>query len=539
MELKALLFDTRSIQRYIFSSNRLKTNIGASALVDQVFQEKLLAVLQEIFGSEQVDADTWEKVDAPDWEQMPMKCRIGYIGGGNAFVLFQEDVPKTEIQKVVTLFTKRLLCSHPGLHTGVAYGKIGLDKDGNFFDETGAKVDDGNDHRHPLRKMVLQLKERQRTVFPETNVPYTGLTQLCTELGEAATRWDEGEFRSFEIVAKRKAGDAVINHILGKLQEVLPADSWQDLSDNYAFTDDLSKLGQMDAESYIAIVHIDGNNMGAKFAECKTLTERKNRSRDLAKTTARAFAAMLEETLAEYDDYKGFLHLGYEKGKRLLPVRPLVLGGDDMTFLCTAKLALRFARRVMDTMMREGVDTCAGIVIQPENYPFFRGYMLTEAVCGEAKKEMRALKEEGGAAQSCWLDFLIRHGEQAPDLQGIRAEEYVASAGNLHFGPYRVDGTKEDERALSNLTMGLNKLKQEGSLAKNKIKELRDVIQQDIHRRKIFLRRLWERKSQLPQVDAWKDYEAELWSDGRTPYVDLIEMLDYYEPEGGIANGKE
>jgi hypothetical protein len=133
---KALMFDTRSIQRYIFTSNRLKTNIGASALVDQVFQEKLLAVLRKVFEPEQVDAETWEKVDAPNWEQMPMRCRIGYIGGGNAFVLFQEDVQREELQKAVTAFTKELLCSHPGLRTGVAYGLVGLDKDGCFLTRT-------------------------------------------------------------------------------------------------------------------------------------------------------------------------------------------------------------------------------------------------------------------------------------------------------------------------------------------------------------------------------------------------------------------
>lgn len=32
--VRALLFDTRSIQKYIFSGNRLKTNIGASYIVD-------------------------------------------------------------------------------------------------------------------------------------------------------------------------------------------------------------------------------------------------------------------------------------------------------------------------------------------------------------------------------------------------------------------------------------------------------------------------------------------------------------------------
>ncbi len=42
MKFKALLFDTRSIQRYVYSGNRLKTNIGASFLVDRVFDKELI-----------------------------------------------------------------------------------------------------------------------------------------------------------------------------------------------------------------------------------------------------------------------------------------------------------------------------------------------------------------------------------------------------------------------------------------------------------------------------------------------------------------
>lgn len=47
MKVKAILFDTRSIQRYIFSGSQLKTNIGASYLVDRVFDDALLAVLRD------------------------------------------------------------------------------------------------------------------------------------------------------------------------------------------------------------------------------------------------------------------------------------------------------------------------------------------------------------------------------------------------------------------------------------------------------------------------------------------------------------
>ena len=51
--LNALLFDTRSIQKYIFSSNRLSTNIGASFIVDKVFTEILVGeVLTKFFPAE-------------------------------------------------------------------------------------------------------------------------------------------------------------------------------------------------------------------------------------------------------------------------------------------------------------------------------------------------------------------------------------------------------------------------------------------------------------------------------------------------------
>ena len=42
MLVKAILFDTRSIQKYIFSGDKLKTNIGASFIVDRLFTDVLI-----------------------------------------------------------------------------------------------------------------------------------------------------------------------------------------------------------------------------------------------------------------------------------------------------------------------------------------------------------------------------------------------------------------------------------------------------------------------------------------------------------------
>ena len=61
MQYKAILFDTRSIQKYIFSSNQLKTNIGASYLVEAVFEEILLPAVREILGADTLDDMSWKR----------------------------------------------------------------------------------------------------------------------------------------------------------------------------------------------------------------------------------------------------------------------------------------------------------------------------------------------------------------------------------------------------------------------------------------------------------------------------------------------
>ena len=88
----ALLFDTRSIQRYIFSGNKLRTNVGASYIVDRIFFDELIdGVLKKMFPGEKFpsDNDAWEpaKDESKPWEKM-QDCCVAYVGGGNALILF-------------------------------------------------------------------------------------------------------------------------------------------------------------------------------------------------------------------------------------------------------------------------------------------------------------------------------------------------------------------------------------------------------------------------------------------------------------------
>lgn len=567
IKLQAILFDTRSIQKYIFASNRLKTNIGASFLVESAFSRELLHVLRERFGEGEVDDVTWREVESPDWTKMEQKCRIGYIGGGNALVLFSEGTTDEELVEVIKSFTKRLLWTTPGLRTGAARGEMVLEADGAYRVTRVKRADGEEEAIDDLTHLVRKLRAQQNLFFPAVSLPYTGLTLSCEASAETANAYDvddvrkESRFLSWEVkrkllAARQKGGviapaeEALLDKLRSILRtqalagETLPPSRVRAMSDpeelardlqKYAFPSEFEKLGQRETEDYMAIVHIDGNNMGEKFRDCSTLTKRKNMSRAVYWKTVLAFCMLLADILGDYAAMHKHLSLEEaDDGKMLLPIRPIVLGGDDMTFVCTAKYALSFTRTIMEALNDLGIDTCGGVSILPTAYPFFRGYEIAEQLCGAAKSKMRAMREEGS---SCWLDFAILHGEQPPTLEQIREQQYSGKCGAMHFGPYRVDGDASTPEYVGNLIEAVRQLVQgEGRMPMNKIKELRAVLAAGRHEHAQFMAQYHRLIAsggamRLPEIAAWSSYRESLWQEGRTPYVDAIEMIDFYVPE--------
>ena len=52
MQVNAILFDVQSIQKYIFANNKLKANVGASFIVDRLFEDVLCKGIIEKLGVE-------------------------------------------------------------------------------------------------------------------------------------------------------------------------------------------------------------------------------------------------------------------------------------------------------------------------------------------------------------------------------------------------------------------------------------------------------------------------------------------------------
>ena len=551
---KALLFDTRSIQRYIYSGNKLRTNVGASYIVDRVFFDVLIDdVLKKIFPEDNFPEgnDAWDATQdtALAWEKMN-SCCVAYIGGGNALLLFDSAKEDRRVE-VVKNFTRKLLVSRPGLKVGAALGEL--------------EIVDGKLNPENINELYRTLKDNQNNIFPAVNVPYTGLTLNCEVNGEAANFFGKlggnKKFYSQETAVKFQISDEANQNLWSRFDEIFAAKNFPERMSDYRFPFDVDRLGQKEGENYFAIVHVDGNNMGLKFRACKSLEERRKLSREIRRKTEGAFADLLVKIIRmkKSGGFDDSLNLD----KNFLPIRPLIIGGDDITFLCPANMAILFTKTLVEFLDKETstdapehltakisrhMDACAGIAILPTKYPFFRGYELAEQLCDAAKKSMRKLlppdldaKENLSAEEiprgSSWLDFAILHGEQAPTLEQIRSTEYRGSRGNLHFGAYRLcnenASTKRDRlHNIENLIACTVQFPH--VMANNKIKELRGVLQRGKDDTAKFLRQLHYTGQDLPTVADWEIFKREdnlLWHDGRTPYIDAIELTEFYVEE--------
>jgi hypothetical protein len=104
--------------------------------------------------------------------------------------------------------------------------------------------------------------------------------------------------------------------------------------------------------------------------------------------------------------------------------------------------------------------------------------------------------------------------------------------GELRDGPYRVDEKNETIKVLFNGMKELIYGSNTGGTKKwprNKIKDLRDALRRDDAYRSYFMTEMEARGLSLPGGG------EELWTRGRTPFYDMIELLDFY-PENLLNN---
>jgi CRISPR/Cas system-associated protein Cas10 (large subunit of type III CRISPR-Cas system) len=200
-----------------------------------------------------------------------------------------------------------------------------------------------------------------------------------------------------------------------------------------------------------AVIHADGNNLGAMIAamsenltsDVDVIRAYKDFSTQLENATNSAFE-IAKESFDEKD------------------IRKIILGGDDLTIVCNANIALNFTNKFLKAFEEEtkkefqndGLTACAGIAYANHKYPFHYAVNLAESLCGYAKKHSRQIMKDGSLSLA--PSSLMFHNIQSANFNDF--SEYIDNEltlnntnerVSLNYGPYFIEPQKEYSRITS------------------------------------------------------------------------------------------
>jgi len=97
MEKIVAVYDVTGIQDYIFASNKLKENVGASIIVQKLFEEYLVESIKKTDKTIETD---WQNLKELKILTKDIDVEILYIGGGNAWIAFRNKNIMIEVNKI-------------------------------------------------------------------------------------------------------------------------------------------------------------------------------------------------------------------------------------------------------------------------------------------------------------------------------------------------------------------------------------------------------------------------------------------------------
>lgn len=539
------LYDVTQIQKFIFSSSRTRENLGASIYLRWLFDERLRGILDSIDDNE----DGRDEGGAALLSDSSRKSEVIYCGGGNAMILF----PSREKALQATRRLSDIILSDTRNTLGIAVGYRDTDLTGSFQDDLKALRQDLD--RHKAEKIVSR--------------PLAGfsITRECAD-GQPSSGKKREKLGKRE---KGKKGEYISDASHTRLKFAEDRKAFHHLRPgNYDFPLEFDNLGGKKGEqSQIAVVHIDGNGMGAflkkkladQTAYSRAITTLRRLSREIEEAYECAFAQVCAE-LAE--------NMGREEVCEVikcrnneLPIRPLILAGDDVAFVCDGRIALQTAARFLELLAMRKIDAeplsaCAGIAIVGSHFPFHRAYELAEELCANAKRSAGYHDKD---RPGCWMDYHIVYSGFELDLDRMRRKTYsvpgmeqVATNNdrreppryNLLLRPFPVAGIRGDDppwrwKDIERMSKAIR------TWPRSKHKELRNAFAASRDAVEEVQKHAASRKHVLPAftLGRGKSFEENpkaLFHDNQTPYYEPLEMMDFYLSEvrlGGQSGNRE
>lgn len=490
-----------SIQEYIFQSSLLKENIGASHITNSViFYQCLKGILEKQF--DKAGEMAWD-----DWIKKPgglhivepgCKCEVLEIGGGGVMLLYKEN---GAFNKTVQALSLEVLLNFPGLKL-------------SFSVNTGFEEQEFMKHRSEL---LRNLETDHKNAFYNTVPAKPGFVQNC----------NRSQFASEFPFDKTKGITLMVSgHSNAKISQADRADDfYKELinDDRFTLTTEIEKLGQNPEAGYISVVHIDGNEIGKKVSNQASIKLLREFSIKRAELIIQTISGVIKHRIIGKTDTKtgmiAGIQLQKEKGKWILPIRPLLNGGDDITFVCEGRLGIYLAESFLQYFTADPdivKNACAGVAIVKTKFPFYKAYVMAEELCMEAKGKSRSENV------SC-LSFFYSATTYAGSLEQIRKRTHkTQNEEKLYYGPYSLAPNDSMVALKTRIRHFMDKQK----ISKNKVLKLREVLWGTDTSRDLFIKELVEQEQSLPEGEG-----LHLFKNGSTPYFDPIELMDFYPQE--------
>lgn len=402
-----------SIQGYIFQTNKLKEIAGASELVEQICTSK------------------FAKIIGTTTEELKVDNKAIRNAAGNIRYLFSE----TELDKckeLVRTYPKVILEFAPGIHISQAVVEISETEEFHVKSEELERklTAQRNNPIRPVDLGYIAINRSRRTGLPSVERKTDNKEELINDRATKKKREIIDKFK------KEKINSRVNSDFFGddNYKERMPEDFEEMVTSNPTNSE----------YSWLAVIHADGNNMGQALqslgnTNAETLKAFSN-AVDLSTKNAanKAFSkAMPNDEL----DLKG-----------TIPFRPIIVGGDDLTVICRADLALKFTKAYLEYFkietktnfekaklitLQNGLTACAGIAFVKVNYPFHYAINLAEKLCSHAKTDAKKRTLANGLTPSCLMFHKVQDSF-IEEYSEIIKRELSAKATNctFDFGPY-------------------------------------------------------------------------------------------------------
>jgi len=388
----------QGIQNFIFETNKLKEIVGASELIEQI----CTVIFREV---------------VPNYQ----KENLIMGAAGNIKYVFKKE---EDCRNLVKIFPKLIMSKAPGITISQA-----LVKYEGLLDKTH------------INKLESRLRVQRNKPLVQHNLGLM-ITERSRRTGKPGIDWQDKVVidlgQKNKTIYSKEAKNSLLDKILGK------GHIFKD--HNYPF--DIADIVQKKEKEWIAVVHADGNNLGKLLLKMAD-----NLKKEHTKSAFSDFSKRLEKatTLAASEAFYDVI-FNKVSDKEKLPIRPVILGGDDLTIIIRGDLAMdytnSFLKHFEELTRKEflgfgylyglkdfeiALTACAGIAYIKPNYPFHYGIKLAEELTKYSKNIAKNINKEH--TPSC-ISFHKVQSSFIEDYNRIIEQELTANGIHFNYGPY-------------------------------------------------------------------------------------------------------